>query len=457
MKMPPIGYLGIAAIGIYLVNGLLSFGNAKPLCNAIENLDRIGCGDKILLVPPGGKSRRDKELGFAAIKLQDYPQAIESLQRDWDVAKDPETLIALNNAKLARTSSPQIKTIAVVVPGSQTPIFVANNLLKGVAAAQQEWNQTDRGWKLRVVIADDSNDPTHGKQVASELVKHSEILAVLGHYSSNVTVNVKDIYQQAKTVLLSPTSTADELTDLDANYFFRIASSNRISTKVMVTNWANKHERIALFYTSGKKFSESLKQGFLAEFPAERIVKEFDLSVPNNAGLEIAQAKAAGAKAIVLFPDAYTDAIERDRVLSIIKANQGQLPILGNSIVADAYLFQVNPQWLKNLTISVPIHASDRRYIDTGKLNISPNWWGTKSQIHDRIINSYDGMQVLLTALDKSTDRQGIHQTIGSPNFNAHGITGKISFTGSDRTEPIDTLIAPDCDVDKCEGFKPVN
>jgi hypothetical protein len=99
MKMPPIGYLGIAAIGIYLVNGLLSFGSAKPLCNAIENLERIGCGDKILLVPPGGKSRRDKELGFAAIKLQDYPQAIESLQRDWDMAKDPETLIALNNAK----------------------------------------------------------------------------------------------------------------------------------------------------------------------------------------------------------------------------------------------------------------------------------------------------------------------------------------------------------------------
>jgi ABC-type branched-subunit amino acid transport system substrate-binding protein len=456
MKIPPIGYLAIAVISMSLVSKIISTAAAKPLCDTASNLERISCGEEIILMPPGGKIRRDKELGFTALKQKDYIQAIESLQRDWEVAKDPETLIALNNAKLAQTADINIKTIAVVVPSSQTPIFVANNMLKGVAAAQREWNQGNRAWKLRVIVADDSNDPNEGKKIASELVKHPEILTVLGHYSSNVTVNVRDIYQQAKTVLLSPTSTADELTTIDSNsYFFRIASSNRVSAQEMANNWANKYDKIALFYTPNKKFSESLRKAFLSATSNNRIVKEFDLTVPNHAADEIAQAKAAGAKAIVIIPDAYTDAIERDRVLSIIKANQGKLPILGSSILRDAYLFQVNPEWLKNLTISVPLHASDRRYIDAGKLNQAPNWWGNKSQIHDRIINSYDGMQVLLSALDKATDREDIRIALRQPNFTVRGITGKISFKGSDRAENINTLVIPDCDANKCERFKP--
>jgi ABC-type branched-subunit amino acid transport system substrate-binding protein len=456
MKIPPIGYVAIACISLFLVSKVISTPQTGSICEAARNLDRVSCGDKIILAPPGGLSRRDKQAGFAAIKQQDYAQGVDLLQKDWELTKDPETLIVFNNAKLAKTLPEQIKTIAVVVPSTQTPIFVATSILKGVSEAQQEWNQTEHGWKLRVVIADDSNDPTEGKKIANELVKYPEILAVLGHYSSNVTVNVKDIYQQSKTVLLSATSTSDELTNNDSqNYFFRVVSSTKVIAKAMVDHWATKHDKIALFYTPNKKFSESLRKVFLAQIPRDRIVKEFDLTSPNNAAQEIAAAKAAGAKAIAIFPDGYTDAIERDRVLSIIKANQGQLPILGASIVRDTYLTGIDPNWLKNLVISIPIHASDRQYIDVGKLNQAPNWWGDKSQLHDRIIDSYDAAQVLLLALDKASDRITVQKVISSPNFNPRGITGKISFNGSDRAESINSLVTPNCTASKCEGFKP--
>jgi ABC-type branched-subunit amino acid transport system substrate-binding protein len=150
-------------------------------------------------------------------------------------------------------------------------------------------------------------------------------------------------------------------------------------------------------------------------------------------------------------PDAYSEANECDRVLSVIKANQGQMPILGSSIVLDAYLFQVNPSYLKNLVITIPVHASDRQFIDEARLNKSPNWWGEKSQTHERIINSYDGMQVLLAALDKSKDRKTIRETIATSNFSVRGITGKVSFNGSDRSEKIDTLVRPtNCNNTKC-------
>jgi branched-chain amino acid transport system substrate-binding protein len=456
-KLPPIAYIAIALFTLAIFKSLFGFISTLsqlPICDAANSLLRISCGEEILLNPPGGLPRRDKKEGFDAIANRDYSQAIEALERDWQVYKDPETLIALNNARLANLPADKIKTIAVVVPSNNTPIFVATNILKGVAEAQREWNKANNSWALRVIIADDSNDVERGKKIAEKLVDLSNILAVFGHYSSNTTVNVKDIYQRGKVVLISPTSTSDKLSSQDTdNWFFRVVSSNRVSAKLMADKWANQYDKIGLFYTPKKEFSESLRTAFLQQISANRVVAEFDLTISNNAAQEIAQAKAAGAKAIALFPDAYTDPIERDRVLSIIKANQGQLPILGNSILQDAYLFQVPPQNLKNLVISVPVQSEDG-YIDRGRLNRAPNWWGEKSQIHERIINSYDAMQVLLSALDKANNREEVREVLANPNFHVFGLTGKISFNGSDRAQNINSLTTPKCTDNKCQGFQ---
>lgn len=459
-KLPPIVYIAIALVSIIIATNIthipIPFTNTgSSICEAAYSLDRITCGEEIILTPPGGLSRLDKQAGFKAIKEKDHRQGIENLEKDFSIAKDPESLVALNNTKLSQNKAVKTKTIAALLPASRTPIFVATSILKGIAQAQEEWNQAGHDWQLRVITADDSNDPNEATKIATELVKHPDILAVIGAYSSNVTVRVKDIYQQAKTVLLSATSTSDELTNLDSNnYFYRVVSSNIVSAKDMAAKWASKYDKIALFYTPNKKFSESLKAAFLSQIRPNTIVKEFDLTSPNNAAQEIAVAKAAGAKALVLFPDAYTDPIERDRVLSVVKANKGELPILANSILQDAYLFQVNPQFLKGLTISVPIHSSDLKYIDVGKFNNAPSWWGEKTQVQDRIINSYDAMQVLLSALDKADDREAVQKALSNPNFNVRGITGKISFRGSDRAENINSLITPHCDISKCNGFK---
>ena len=450
MKLPRIAYIAIAGISLYLALKFFTpSASAESICEAANNLDRISCGQNIILTPAdGGQSQPDKISGFAAFKQKDYSKAIDYLKKDWEATKDPESSIALANAKILRDRPTNVKAIAVVVPRSGSPVFIATNILKGAAAAQQEWNNNqNHQWKLLVAIADDRNEPTAGKNIAAELVKHQDMLAVLGHYSSTVTVEVKDIYQQAKTVLLSATATADELTDPDDkdpnNYFFRVLGSTQVSAHHLAQKWVISKDKIALFYTPDKKFSASFRKAFFTYVPKESVVQEFDLSNRHDAAQELAAAKAAGAKVIVLMPDAFTTANERARVLAVIKANQGELPILGASPVRDAFLFKLNPQSLKNLIITIPLHPSDRQFIDAARLDRSPNWWGVKSQLHERIINSYDGMEVLLAALDKSTDRETVRQTIATPGFSVQGITGKISFHGSDRAQKIDSLVTP--------------
>jgi eukaryotic-like serine/threonine-protein kinase len=466
MKPPRIVYIAIAGISLYFAVNISKWiyppeptttarSITETACEAAYNLDRVSCGSKIILVPPGGgRNRRNKIEGFAAIKNKDFQRGIDILQQDWNTHHDAEVSIAIENAQILRDRPQTVKTIAVVIPSQGAPEYVGESILKGVAAAQREWNQGNQNYKLLIAIADDHNEPEDGKRIAEELTKHSDILCILGHYSSNVTVSVKDIYDRAKTVLISSTSTSDELTSQKNdpnNYFFRVTHTTKTSGEHLAQKWLAKPDKIVLFYTPEKKFSEALRKAFVAKIPPDTIVKEFHLSTRTNAAQELAIAKAAGAKTIVLIPDAYTDENERDRTLSIVKANQGQMPILAASLLRDAYLFQVNPSYLKNLIISIPIHPTDSKFIDAAKLSQAPNWWGTKSQIHDRIINSYDATQVILAILDRSTDKETVRKTIASPDFSVRGITGKISFNGSNRAEKLDSLITPSsCDDKKC-------
>jgi ABC-type branched-subunit amino acid transport system substrate-binding protein len=461
MKPPRIAYIVIAGISLYFATKIFPGQPpsqqptaAIPICEAAHNLDRISCGSKILFPAPGGRDRRNKIDGFAAIKNKDFSKAKELLQKDFDQNHDPESLYALNNATIFLEHPQNVKTIAVPMPIHGAPPYVAENLIKGISQAQYEWNQSNRDYKLLVAVADDMNEPAEAKQIAEELTKHKDVLGILGHYSSNVSVSIKDIYNQARVVFVSATSTTDELTSNkgDANnYFFRPTNTTTTSATHLAQYWAKKGEKIVLYSTPGKKFSESFRKAFIANIPAGSIVKEFQLNNREDAAQELAQAKAAGAKTIAIIPDAYTDENERDRVFAVIRENKGQMPILGASIVRDAYLFKFSPMYLKNLVISIPVHPTDRQFIDAAKLSKAPDWWGVKSQIHDRIINAYDSMQVLETALTTSSDREAVRQTIASPNFVAYGITGSIAFQGSDRAKKIDSLVTPTtCDDEKC-------
>jgi eukaryotic-like serine/threonine-protein kinase len=458
-KLPRIVYILVACIALYVATNVVPpivaniFGGSSPssICTEAHKLDLISCGEEIILVEPdGGKNQRDKEIGFAAILKQDFTAGIEALERDFKVSADPETLIAIENSKIRRDRLTNVKTIAVVIPAHGAPKFVSMSILKGVAFAQKEWNRSGH-WKLLVAIADDFNQVDRAKQIAGKLVEFPDLLAIMGHYASTITKEVIPIYKKHHTLLLSATTTASELSsNANDNYFFRVLGTTQVSAANLAKKWGMTRNKIAIFSTPNGVFSQSFRKHFLSHVPPDLIVKEFDLSTRNNAAEELAIAKMAGAKTTIIIPDAFTEPNERDRVLSVIKANKGEMMILGASILKDAYLFQA-PLYLKNLVITVPIHPTDSKFIDITKLNLAPDWWGIKSQVHERTTNSFDAIQVLLKALDRAKNRVEVRSTIASPNFNAHGITGTITFRGSDRAERIDSLVTPTtCDDTKC-------
>jgi ABC-type branched-subunit amino acid transport system substrate-binding protein len=456
----------LSILGIGLVGTLAWWYTVQPpkladACNFIQG-DGINCGEEILLQAPNMRPREDKQAGANAIANKDYLQAVQLLTKSWNAKQDPETLIMLENAKLKLQSLPT-KSIAISIPASSsTPLDIPTGMLKAVAFAQQQWNADPKHtWKLQVAIVDDKNDKYSAPKLIDTLLQR-EIVAGLGSYSSEVTSEIKDNYTKHRTVLVASTSTATELTNLNPhNFFFRVCGSNKISGKAIASYLkSHKYTKIALFHTSGKKFSDSMTKALKENLQGIGIVEESNFEPRGHASDVINRVKQAGAQAIVLIPDAYTSqAPERDRLLSLIEANNGDLPIVGNEVVKDQTLFvRFNERQLQKLVISLTWHSSTYH----NNTIVEPAFWGNKAQLDHRIAMTYDAAQVVIQALDRvPTDRTSIEaraeiqKIISSNTFSTQGITGEVSFTGSDRYQSINSLVQPICIQGKCAGFQP--
>lgn len=177
-----------------------------------------------------------------------------------EMPDDPEARIYSENVWVMQKTGAepenkkQIRTVAVSVP-IQKNASIAKEILRGVAQAQWEINKE---WRtkcddplkrakncasrllLQVLIASDDNNSEIAKGIASYIVKsRKDVLAVIGHNSSEVSNAVIKEYQ-GKLVMLSPTSytlnhSASEILDAkDSNYIYSMPPSLERTLPVII-------------------------------------------------------------------------------------------------------------------------------------------------------------------------------------------------------------------------------
>jgi WD40 repeat protein/ABC-type branched-subunit amino acid transport system substrate-binding protein len=395
-----------------------------------EKHEKISIGDKIL-VPT--LMNPDKLAGVEAISNGDFEGAIKHLEAYLkNTPNDPEALIYLNNARIGNQKS---YTIAISAPiGSD--VNGALEMLRGVAQAQDENNQQRgiNGVPLRVLIADDDDKPDTAKQIAEQLVKNPDVLGVIGHYASDVTLAAGKVYEAGKLVAISPVSTSVKLTNF-GNYIFRTVPSDSIAAKALADYILLRLEKknAAVFYNSQSGYSESLKSEFMKFLRKEGgQVSKFDLSDPNfNADESVKQSIESGAEVLVLLPNTG----ELNDTLQVLKANKKRLPLLGGD---DVYAPKVLKEGAKNsvgMVVAVPWHilakASQTNFPDTSR-----QLW--KADVNWRTAMSYDATMALIEGLKNNPTREGLAQTLHSQNFTAKSAaTGEVKFKSGDRDREI--------------------
>lgn len=432
--------LGIAGTLVYQVLPCEILGDFKPCVTALG--ENLSYGEK-RLIP--GSATLEKKRGVKAFRKGQYSQSVEWLQQAKIKGKsDPETLIYLNNARINAQKSPFL-TIAVAVPldTSSEGLNSGLEILRGVAQAQNEFNQKRKGLRVKVLIADDGNKSDQAKQIAKDLVKKKEILAVVGHFTSDSTLAASEIYQKNQLVSISPTSTSEDLSlrgkSHSPNFFFRTVPSDRVIAQALTSYLSQRInlQTAVVFYNPGSPYSKSLQHQFRESLSKHggNVVDELDLSTPMlNLGNAIHNVGKQGANVIALFPN--SQSLILNKTIKLIIANQCRYFMVGGDTIYTPEILDVVGREVQNcLVVAVPwhqMHSPDPTFPQAAE-----TLWG--GQVSWRTALAYDATRVLLTALEKSSNpsRLLLQQTVSNPNFKAQGATGTISFQANgDRKEP---------------------
>jgi ABC-type branched-subunit amino acid transport system substrate-binding protein len=200
----------------------------------------------------------------------------------------PESLIYKSNRKaLSMATSPFNRPLKVATSlpiNWVNGVFNAKEILRGIAIAQQQWNENPehKNSQIVVVVADDGyensdDEVTVAKDVAEELVRQDDILGVVGHFSSAATEAAAGTYQDNNVVVISPTSTAvrcdsnSEQSDdcLKLNEFvFRTALNEEKVIENLLRYINQKFEgdlKIAIIYEENDPYSRLYKNIFLRQ------------------------------------------------------------------------------------------------------------------------------------------------------------------------------------------------
>ncbi len=429
-------------------------------CNTILK-DNLSCGEEILL-SDFTPARSDKQKGAEAFAAGDYTEAVNWFEKSWQKERDPETLIYLNNARInaQKNSGKPIYTIAVATPLEGLPDGTSRSgkhVLRGVAQAQNR--AIKEGLNLRILIGDDTNEKEQAQKIANALVNKSEILGVVGHYSSDITISTLPIYQQNQLVLISSSSAASQLSlegTRQDRVFFRTGPTTKIMAQTLV-NYLIKEvpqKNIAIFYNHQNKFGQSMREDFNNSLSANhgKIVydsasEEVDLASSKfNPQLALKEAQKHGAKVLAIFPDGNITRYAFQNGLDLIRENKGNLWVVGVSSLYDhKTLEQVGKYTLNRFVLFGrwhPLSSSNNQFSKEAQ-----SYW--QEDVNWQTATAYDATLALIAPLKKQAtpSRSGVQKVLAAPNFQTAGATGKVSFNGSDRKETLATIlkVVPNC------------
>lgn len=392
--------------------------------------DRLSSGKKILVDADSQNTAflDYKQQGTQALASGNYTQAVQQFESALrEKRNSPETLIYLNNARIGKQDAFQV---AVTVPlGSETGLF-ALEMLRGYAQAQQEINAAGgvNGKPIKLVIADDDDNPEVATGVAEKLAAQEDILAVSGHWSSKTTLEVAPVYDKNELVLVNPVSTSTQISGV-SNYVFRTIPSNFVVGATMANYALNdlQLQRVAIFYDSNSGYSLSLRRELKTSLSTRggTVVTEFDLSGSGFLPQErLNDAKQQGAEALVLIPSPKTV----DRALQVVDVNNRELPLIGD--IGNLYgvkTLQVGGEDAVGMAIPIPWHiqkSGNQEFVQTSR-----QLWG--GDVNWATVMAYDAMSAIAQALEQNPTRKGVQQALSSGGFSAPGVVQPVQFLPS--------------------------
>jgi ABC-type branched-subunit amino acid transport system substrate-binding protein len=351
-------------------------------------------------------SNRFFKSGIEFLKQQKYKNAINSFENAVNAdPSNPLNRIYLNNARvyLHHHLQPihELK-IAVVIAYDRNSFHIdaSKNVLRGIADAQTEFNANGghHGRLLEVIVVNDNNDPLEALKVAAKIVENPNIIAVIGHHSSEGSEAALSIYQAASMVLISPTSTSSVLA---SDFFFRTIGSTELVAQKYVEYLRHplNFDKIAIFYHRSNKYSQTLKDDFEAAFinSGNQVTALIDMS---HSGFNIQKSLeriSQRSSAALVIPSIATNSVALAIARENIKLQSRKLKLfLATSLPENSTLLK-GGEAVEGAVLVSPRVAETSAYMKRAKVR-----WESE-EINWRVHTSFDAAQALIDAIRQSS------------------------------------------------------
>lgn len=154
-----------------------------------------------------------------------------------------------------------------IVVGAAWPWAMRGNDIlygKGMDLAVEELNAAGGvlGRPLKLLRLDDQASVDHGRIVAQELGRNPDVVAVIGHLHSYVTVAAAPIYDLSGLLLVSPTSTSPELTRQGFGRVFRTVFNDTEVGRQMAQYAVDRGYRRMVIYYARDEYGRALANAF---------------------------------------------------------------------------------------------------------------------------------------------------------------------------------------------------
>ncbi|MGP1384851.1 MAG: ABC transporter substrate-binding protein [Thainema sp.] len=469
-------------------------------------------GRQVFLPPPDRAIAQAQREGARFYQRGLYYQALHAFAAAWRQEQttfgrgNPEILIYLNNCLVElyrdRIQHRDIQNalIAVVVPFHHNQGQVAAEVLRGVA--QLQW-QTNWRWlqllhcdreldlaklppmersetvgleqplALNIMVVNDPNhvydadNPTAERLAA--LTSELNLMAVIGHYSSEMTEKALPFYAQAGLPLMNASSTSDVLSALSDGLqpsFFRLTTPDRHNATALMTYLAARGaaesckapQRIALIYNRNSQYClsyQAVVKAYIIDHPdqftllagCDRISDQ-----PDQIHRYLQEIEAQAADILLVIPDGGLEPNSLNNAGLISRLN-----FKTGLIAGSATFYQDNVlHWMYErarpataasqpaIVACVPWHTNSDRATASSQpfCQLGQALWGT-NLLTWRSALAYDALLMLKTVLarwpcpDSVTLLQQLNHYFRVQKKPLQGVTGAIEFADScDRINP---------------------
>jgi branched-chain amino acid transport system substrate-binding protein len=352
--------------------------------------------------------------------------------------------------------------IRIGVPAPWEIISDLGHYREGLELALKEINKDKvLGRRIELVWKDDQASLSQGRAVAQEFAENPDIVAVLGHYNSFISVPVSLIYQHYGVLMMTATSTANRLTSREGlDLVFRNIPNDQQAASQLADFADSQGFRRIIVLNQDNAFGNSLANAF--EIRSEQI----GMNVVDRRSYDVTSGETYFRRIIQTWQDFYRfDAIflagvvpKAAKIITLARLMGVDVPILGGDGLDSPQLWEIGGDLMDGVIVGTYFHPQQSGEKVQGfvqgfrsEYGVNPDSWAAQSYatLHLLARAMREAESTVPSKVSTALKNMAPYQSIlGHTEFNAQGdvvgrsITTKIvhnrqfEFLGLNASQP---------------------